>query len=210
MMRVKICGVTRVTDLREAVIAGASYIGLNFFEKSPRFVDAMVARELALEAPVGVVKVGLFVNADDAFLDGIVEAVPLDMLQLHGGESAARVAEVKARYGLPVMKVIGVSGAEDLAQLEEFEAADQFLLDAKPPKDAILPGGNGVSFDWKILKQHKFDKPWMLAGGLRPDNVAEAVKISGATQVDVASGVESAPGIKDKKMMEDFIQAARG
>ncbi len=208
-MRVKICGVTRAQDVHAAVISGASYIGLNFFAKSPRFVDAATARHLALAAPVGVLKVGLFVNADDAFLGEIVNAVPLDMIQLHGGESAARVADVKARYGLPVMKVIGVSGEEDLAQLEEFDAADQFLLDAKPPKDAVLPGGNGVSFDWSLLADLNLQKPWMLAGGLRSDNVAEAVKISGALQVDVASGVESAPGIKDKKMMEDFIQAAR-
>ncbi len=210
MIRVKICGVTRKQDVREAVIAGASYIGLNFFPKSPRFVDAARARELALEAPVGVIKVGLFVNPDDEFLDEILSIVPLDMIQLHGGESPDRVREVKLRYGLPVMKVIGVSEKSDLAKFEAYDAADQFLLDAKPPKDAVLPGGNGIAFDWRLLEGFELDRPWMLAGGLTPENVAEAVEKTRALQVDVASGVESAPGIKDKALMESFIREARG
>ncbi len=210
MIRVKICGVTRKQDVRAAVNAGASYIGLNFFPKSPRFVTAMQARELALEAPAGVVKAGLFVDPNNEFLDEILALVPLDMIQLHGQESPDRVRAVKARYGLPIMKVIGVSEKSDLAKLAEFAAADQFLLDAKPPKDSGLPGGNGVAFDWRILQDFNPEHPWMLAGGLTPQNVAEAIEKTRALQVDVASGVESAPGIKDKDLMESFIREARG
>lgn len=210
MIRVKICGVTRKVDLREAVIAGASYIGFNFFEKSPRFLDVEAARALALDAPVGVVKVGLFVDPDDALLDSVLAVVPLDMIQLHGAESPERVREVKLRFGLPVMKVIGISNAGDLARIEEYEAADQFLLDAKAPAGAVLPGGNGVPFDWALLDGLQIDKPWMLAGGLTPENVREAIEKTHVLQVDVSSGVESAPGIKDKALMESFIREARG
>ncbi len=210
MIRVKICGVTRKEDLRAAVLAGASYVGLNFFAKSPRFVDIEQARELALDAPVGVVKVGLFVNPDDEFLDEVLASVPLDMIQLHGQESPERLREIKLRFGLPMMKALGISSAEDLAQLQAYDAADQFLLDAKPPKGAILPGGNGVTFDWSLLKGLDLDRPWMLAGGLTPENVCEAVKQTATLQVDVSSGVESAPAIKDKSLMEDFIREARG
>lgn len=208
-MRIKICGLTRKQDIREAVIAGASYIGLVFFEKSPRHVSPELARELALEAPVGIVKVGLFVNPDDALLESILKIVPLDMIQLHGSESPERVQEIKARFRLPIMKAFGISDASDLEKLADYDVVDQFLLDAKPPKDAVLPGGNGVAFDWDLLKNMKIDKPWLLAGGLSPQNIAEAVEKTGALQVDVSSGVESAPGIKDKDLMESFIQEAK-
>jgi phosphoribosylanthranilate isomerase len=149
------------------------------------------------------------VDADDALLDAITAAVPLDMLQLHGHESPARVAEVKARYGLPVMKVIGVAGAADLDALTDYAlVSDQILIDAKPPKDAVLPGGNGLSFDWRLLVGRKWLRPWMLAGGLTAGNVAEAIRLTGARQVDVASGVESAPGQKDAAKIADFVRAA--
>ena len=142
----------------------------------------------------------LTVDADDAALDAIVDGVPLDMLQLHGHETPERVAEVRARYGLPVMKAMGVAGEGDLAGLIEMSlAADQLLIDAKPPKGADLPGGNGLAFDWRLLVGRKWLKPWMLAGGLTPENVAEAVRLTGARQVDVSSGVESAPGVKDAR-----------
>ena len=158
---------------------------------------------------MGVAKVALVVNATDAELAEIVEAVPLDMLQLHGAETPARVAEIRARFGLPVMKAIGVAEAADLAQIPGYEAvADQILLDAKAPKGAVLPGGNGLAFDWRLVKDHKFTKPWMLAGGLTPENVAEAVRLTGALQVDVSSGVESSAGVKDASLIRAFLRAA--
>ncbi|MDG3040937.1 phosphoribosylanthranilate isomerase [Roseicyclus marinus] len=206
---IKFCGLTRPQDIKSAAEAGARYVGFVFFPKSPRNVTMDAARNLALEVPTGIAKVALTVDADDVALDALVAAVPLDMLQLHGHESPERVAQVRARYGLPVMKALGIATAEDLAQIDTFsEVADQLLIDAKPPKGADLPGGNGLSFDWRLLAGRKYwKKPWMLAGGLSPDNVAEAVRLTGARQVDVSSGVESAPGIKDAGRMMDFARA---
>jgi phosphoribosylanthranilate isomerase len=210
-VRVKICGLKTLGDVQAVATAGAAYAGFNFFPKSPRSVTVDAARALALAAPEGLCKVALVVDADDATLDGIVDGVPLDMLQLHGHETPARVAEVKARYGLPVMKAIGVADEADLAALLDYSlVADQILIDAKPPKDAVLPGGNGLTFDWRLLVGRKWLKPWMLAGGLTPDNVARAVQLTGARQVDVASGVESAPGVKDAARIAAFVQAAQG
>ncbi|MBF9058095.1 phosphoribosylanthranilate isomerase [Rhodobacterales bacterium HKCCSP123] len=208
----KFCGLTRPQDIDAAVEAGARYVGFVFFPKSPRNVTIEAARELALGVPPGVAKVALTVDADDAALDALTAAVPLDLLQLHGHESPARVAEVRARYGLPVMKAIGVAGAEDLAQIDLYsDVADQLLIDAKPPKGADLPGGNGLAFDWRLLAGRKYwTRPWMLAGGLTPDNVAEAVRLTGARQVDVSSGVESAPGVKDANRMAAFAAALEG
>ena len=210
-VRVKICGLKTLGDVQAVATAGAAYAGFNFFPKSPRSVTVEAARTLALAAPEGLCKVELVVDADDATLDGIVDGVPLDMLQLHGHETPARVAEVKARYGLPVMKAIGVADEGDLAALLDYSlVADQILIDAKPPKDAVLPGGNGLTFDWRLLVGRKWLKPWMLAGGLTPDNVARAVQLTGARQVDVASGVESAPGVKDAARIAAFVEAAQG
>jgi phosphoribosylanthranilate isomerase len=197
-----------VAEVAVAAAAGAAYIGLNFFPKSPRFVTLALAHELALAAPPGLAKVALVVDASDATLDEIVEGVPLDMLQLHGHETPERVAEVRARYGLPVMKVLGVADEGDLAALLDYSVvADQIMIDAKPPKGAVLPGGNGVTFDWRLLVGRKWLRPWMLAGGLTPANVAEAVRLTGARQVDVASGVESAPGVKDHALVAAFVRA---
>ncbi|WP_122073105.1 phosphoribosylanthranilate isomerase [Pseudophaeobacter sp. EL27] len=209
-IRVKICGLKTPQDVAAAASAGAGYVGFVFFPKSPRNVSFEQAASLALEAPVGLCKVALTVNADDAMLDALTEAVPLDMLQLHGGESPERVAQVKARYGLSVMKAIGIAGAEDLAKIDLYsQIADQLLIDAKPPKDADLPGGNGLAFDWRLLAGRKYwQRPWMLAGGLTPDNVAEAVRLTGARQVDVSSGVETAPGQKDADLIGRFTSAA--
>lgn len=208
-MNIKICGLRDARGVEAAVSAGARYIGLVFFEKSPRNVSVAQAARLALQAPEGVAKVALTVNASDAFLDEITARVPLDILQLHGAESVARVAEVRTRYGLPVMKAVGVADADDLAILGEYEAvADQILVDAKPPKNAALPGGNGLSFDWRLIAGRQWQKPWMLAGGLTPENVAEAIKLTGAQQVDVSSGVESAPGVKDAARIKAFVEAA--
>jgi phosphoribosylanthranilate isomerase len=210
-IRTKICGLGRPADVSAAASAGANYIGLNFFPKSKRYVDLAQARALALDVSLGIAKVGLVVDEDNATIDAITAEVPLDMLQLHGSETPERVAEIKARYGLPVMKVIGVAEARDLAALDDYAGVcDQIMLDAKPPKDAILPGGNGIAFDWRLIAGRQWSTPWMLAGGLTPDNVAEAIRLTGANQVDVASGVESAPGVKDAKLMHDFVQAATG
>jgi phosphoribosylanthranilate isomerase len=210
-VRVKICGLKTLADVAAVAAAGAAYAGLNFFPKSPRYVTPDMARALALAAPDGLCKVALVVDADDATLDAILAEVPLDMLQLHGHETPARVAEVKARYGLPVMKVIGVAEAADLAALLDHSlVADQILIDAKAPAGAVLPGGNGLTFDWRLLVGRKWLRPWMLAGGLTPANVAEAVRLTGARQVDVASGVESAPGVKDPARIAAFVEAAQG
>ena len=206
---IKFCGLTRPQDVRAAAEAGARYVGFVFFPKSPRNVTPDQARMLALETPPGLAKVALTVDAVDAALDALTALVPLDMLQLHGHESPERVADVRARYGLPVMKAIGVANEADLAQIDAYaEVADQLLIDAKPPEGADLPGGNGLPFDWRLLAGRKYwTKPWMLAGGLTPDNVAEAVRLTGARQVDVSSGVESAPGIKDAARMAAFAGA---
>jgi len=209
-VQVKICGVRTLEDVAAVARAGAAYVGFNFFLRSPRFVTLDEARNLAVAAPDGICKVALSVDADDAALDAMVAVVPLDMLQLHGHETPARVAEVKARYGLPVMKVIGVASEADLKPLLDYAlVADQILIDAKPPADAVLPGGNGLTFDWQLLVGRKWLKPWMLAGGLTPANVADAVRLTGARQVDVASGVERAPGVKDEGMIRAFVDAVR-
>ncbi len=209
-VRVKICGLRRIADVEAVARSGAAYFGLNFFPKSPRFVTLDLARELALAAPLGLAKVALVVDADDATLDAIIEAVPLDMLQLHGHETPDRVAQVRARYGLPVMKVLGVADEGDLADLLDYQTvADQIMIDAKPPKGAALPGGNGLTFDWRLVAGRRWLRPWMLAGGLTAQNVAEAVRLTGARQVDLASGVESAPGVKDAGMIAEFMAAVQ-
>ncbi len=208
-IRVKICGLTGLADVAAVANAGAAYAGFVFFAKSPRNVTLAQARELTLAVPLGLAKVALTVNADDATLDAIVEVMPLDMLQLHGDESPDRVADLRARYGLPVMKAVGVADEGDLAALFDYATvADQLLIDAKPPKNAVLPGGNGLSFDWRLLAQRRWLRPWMLAGGLTAANVAEAIRLTNARQVDVSSGVESAPGVKDPVKIADFVRAA--
>ncbi|MDY6860175.1 MAG: phosphoribosylanthranilate isomerase [Pseudomonadota bacterium] len=208
-IRVKICGLSEAAHVAAAVEAGAAYVGFVFFARSPRNVSIEQARGLAAGVPPGVAKVALTVNADDAALDEIVDRVPLDMLQLHGAESPARVAQVKARYGLPVMKAVGVAEADDLPALAEYgRVADQLLVDAKPPKGADLPGGNGLAFDWRLIAGRRWPVPWMLAGGLTPENVALAIQMTGARQVDVSSGVERAPGVKDAGLITGFIKAA--
>ena len=208
-IRVKICGLRTEADVAAVAAAGATYAGFNFFPKSPRYAEPELARALALSAPEGLCKVALVVDADNATLDQIIATAPMDMLQLHGHESPSRVAEVKARYGLPVMKVIGVAEEADLAPLLDYQlVADQILIDAKAPKGAVLPGGNGLTFDWRLMVGRKWLKPWMLAGGLTAENVGQAILRTGARQVDVASGVESAPGLKDATLIADFVRAA--
>lgn len=207
--KVKICGLREAAHVELAGRLGAAYVGFVFFPKSPRAVTVDEARELAWAAPVGLAKVALVVNADDALLDSINDRVAIDMWQLHGSESPERVAEVKARYGLPVMKAVGIADASDVDQIDVYSrVADQLLIDAKAPKGAALPGGNGLSFDWQLVNRKYWSLPWMLAGGLTPENVGRAQNLTGARQVDVSSGVESAPGVKDPALMEAFIQGA--
>lgn len=207
-IHVKICGLRTADQVRWAVEAGARYVGFVFFPKSPRNVDIATAAALALEVPPGVAKVALVVDPTDAALDEILARVPIDMLQLHGRETPARVAEIRAAHGLPVMKAVGIAGPDDVARLDSYTpVADQLLVDAKPPKGAPLPGGTGVAFDWGLLRGYRFQRPWMLAGGLTPENVAAAVRLTGARQVDVSSGVESAPGVKDEGLIRAFLKA---
>lgn len=209
-IKVKICGLREPGHVHAAVSSGAAYVGFVFFSKSPRHLTPDEAFELAVDVPPGVAKVALLVNATDAVIEEIVETVPLDMLQLHGTETAERVAEIRENYKLPVMKAVGVADEGDLAALTEHgRVADQLLVDAKAPKGASLPGGNGLTFDWRLIADRRWPVPWMLAGGLTPANVAEAVRLTGAQQVDVSSGVEIAPGVKDSGLIGAFIRAAQ-
>ena len=209
-VRVKICGLREEAHVAAAVEAGARYVGFVFFAKSPRNVTVETAARLAATVPPGVAKVALVVDATDAELDAIVAAVPLDMLQLHGNESPDRVAGIRARFGLPVMKAVGIAGPEDVEKIALYgKVADQILVDAKAPKGAAVPGGNGLSFDWTLIARKYWPCPWMLAGGLTPDNVAEAIRLTGARQVDVSSGVELAPGVKDAGLIRAFVATAQ-
>ncbi|WFE76314.1 phosphoribosylanthranilate isomerase [Roseinatronobacter sp. S2] len=209
-VHIKICGLSDPDTVAAAVTAGARYVGFVFFPRSPRHVSLAQARALALSVPEGVAKVALTVDADDDMLRRLTEDVPLDMLQLHGHEPPARVTEVRQRFGLPVMKAVGVAGPQDLEDLETYgKVADQLLVDAKPSENAALPGGNGLSFDWRLIAGRRWNCPWMLAGGLDAGNVAQAIRLTGARQIDVSSGVEIRPGVKDAARITAFIRAAQ-
>jgi phosphoribosylanthranilate isomerase len=205
----KICGINSVAAAEAA--AKADYAGFVFFPRSPRNVTAAQARFLASRLPRHVTRVALMVDADDAALDALLEGFRPDLLQLHGKETPERVAAVRARTGLPVMKAIGVGEAADLEAAKPYETvADRLLFDAKPPKrDGALPGGNAVSFDWTLLAGRRWARPWMLSGGLAPGNVAAAIRISGAAAVDVSSGVEDRPGHKSPRLIRRFLAAVR-
>ena len=207
---VKICGLSTRETLDAALEAGADMVGFVFFPPSPRHLSLETARELGRQARGRAAKVALTVDADDATLSNIVETLQPDLLQLHGKETTARLRDIKARFGLPVMKVIAVETSTDLAVLPGFASvADRILFDARPPKGATRPGGLGAVFDWQLLSKLELKLPYMVSGGLNPDNVAEAVRVTRAGGVDVSSGVESAPGIKDPEMIRQFIRAAR-
>lgn len=208
----KICGLKTAETVAAAVEHGADFIGFNFFRRSPRFVEPAQAGALGRLMPSRVLKTGLFVDDDDARFAAILDSCPLDLLQLHGSESPARVAAIKARFGLPVMKVIKVRDRADIARAADFESvADRLLFDAQPPADMknALPGGNAVCFDWTLLQGFRARLPWMLSGGLTAGNLAEAVRQSGATAVDVSSGVEDRPGEKNINKIKNFLEAAR-
>jgi phosphoribosylanthranilate isomerase len=207
---VKICGLTSPEAVDAAVQSGAVYGGLVFHPNSPRNLDVSRAAALAGRMRGKLKVVTLLADPDDAMLERVVAEVAPDFLQLHGNEPARRVAEVRARFNIPIIKALPVAEAADLATASQYEGVADFLMfDARAPKGASRPGGHGAAFDWKILAGRSFNKPWFLAGGLDPDNVARAVQLSGAEMVDVSSGVESAPGVKDTARIAQFINAAR-
>lgn len=207
--RVKICGLTRAGDLHHAVDAGAAFVGLVFYTPSPRNLSFDEAARLLKTVPADVTSVALLVDPDDA-LAAHMAKLGMGMVQLHGRETPARVAEIRELTGLPVMKAVGIGDRQDLARIPAYEAvADRIMVDARPPEGATRPGGNAVTFDWKLIAGRQWARPWMLAGGLTPENVAQAVRLTGAEIVDVSSGVESAPGRKDPARVTAFITAAR-
>jgi phosphoribosylanthranilate isomerase len=207
---VKICGLSTGLTLDAALEAGADMVGFVFFSKSPRHIDWASARTLGRQARGHAKVVALSVDADDDTLKRIVDALSPDLMQLHGSETPARVKEIGELFARPTMKAIGVATRADLAAAKAYEGvADVLLIDAKPPKDAVLPGGNGRPFDWRLMQDFHAPVPWLLSGGLEPDNVAAAVALSGARGVDVSSGVECAPGVKDPARIRAFVAAAR-
>ncbi|RWG57864.1 MAG: phosphoribosylanthranilate isomerase [Mesorhizobium sp.] len=207
---IKICGLKTDTAMAAALAGGASHVGFIFFAKSPRFVDPAEAGRLR-QAAIGKAKaVAVTVDADDALLDEIVARMQPDMLQLHGSETPVQVAELKTRYGLPVMKVLSVSEAADLERIKPYVGvADRLMFDAKPPKGSQLPGGNGVAFDWRILAGLDAGLDYMLSGGLNAANVGDALRLANPPGIDISSGVESAPGVKDPALIEQFFRAVR-
>ena len=207
---IKICGLSTPETLDAALGAGADMVGFMFFPPSPRHLATAAASELGRRAQGRAAKVAVTVDADDATLDAIVGALKPDILQLHGKETPARLGDIRRRFGLEVMKVIAVETGADLASIAAYaDVADRILFDARAPKGATRPGGLGAVFDWHLLQDLDLKLPFMVSGGLTADNVAEAVRITRAGGVDVSSGVERAPGVKDVKMIEDFIRAAR-
>jgi phosphoribosylanthranilate isomerase len=207
---IKICGLKTAEAVAAALDGGASHIGFIFFPKSPRYVDPGEAGRLRQAAKGRAIAVAVTVDPDDVTLDAIVAAMQPDMLQLHGNESVNRVAEIKARYGLPVMKALALRERGDLEQIKPYiGVADCFLFDAKPPKGSELPGGNGVSFDWQVLSELDASIDYMLSGGLNASNIGDALRATNAQGIDISSGVESAPGVKDVGLIRDFFRAVR-
>jgi phosphoribosylanthranilate isomerase len=207
---VKICGLSTALTLDAALEAGADMVGFVFFPKSPRHIDFATARALGRRVEGRAKVVALSVDADDETLKRIVDALSPDLMQLHGAETPERVKRIGELCALPTMKAIGVAARADLAQAKAYESvADTLLIDAKPPKDAALPGGNGRPFDWRLTRDFHSRVPWLLSGGLDPENVATAIALSGARGVDISSGVESAPGVKDERKIRAFVAAAR-
>ena len=207
---VKICGLSTRETLDVALEAGADMVGFVFFPPSPRHLSLGTARELGKQAKGRAVKVALTVDADDATLENIIETLQPDILQLHGKETTARLRDIKSKFGLPVMKALPVETAADLAPLAGYAGvADRILFDARAPKDATRPGGLGAVFDWHVLEKLDLELPFMVSGGLNATNVAEAIRVTRAGGVDVSSGVERAPGVKDPELIRAFIRAAR-
>lgn len=208
-LEIKICGLSTNDGIDAVIAGGASHMGLIFFDKSPRHVSLDEAQSLSKHAGKRIKKVAVSVNATGDYLEQIVEAMKPDILQLHGNESVASVKELKTQFNLPVMKAFAISEVSDFEKMKPYIGiADRFLFDAKPPKGSDLPGGNGVAFDWEIMDALPKDVPYMLSGGLDATNICEAVKRSGANAVDISSGVESSAGVKDIKLIEEFLAAS--
>lgn len=209
-LQVKICGLTEPDRVAQAAQLGAAFLGFVFYPPSPRYLDPARARELVSAVPTGTEAVGLIVDATDVEIDTLLQAVPLDVLQLHGYETPERVADIVLRSGCRVIKALRVETVDDLGAVAAYaDAADMLLFDAKPPRDAAWPGGHGLPFDWRLLQSISLAKPWLLAGGLQATNLQAAVTLTGAPIVDVSSGVESRPGIKDPAKLDAFFAAAR-
>lgn len=210
--QVKICGITTREALNGAAEAGARYAGFVFVEHSRRFLTADAASGLLQAKPHGIKSVALFADPDDAALDRVLARIPFDFIQLHGNEAPARIAAIKARYNKPIIKALAVSSAADLAGIQAYDRlADHLLFDAKPPAGVtVLTGGHGIAFDWTILEGFTHPQKWFLAGGLNPDNVAEAIQLTGAPAVDVSSGVEDPPGQKNVARIKAFLAAVKG
>ncbi len=211
-LETKICGLKDPTTLAAAVAGGAAFVGFNFYPRSPRALSPAEAASLARQVPDGVGRVAVIVDPSDDRLAELLRQVPLDMIQLHGCETPKRVAEIRARFGKPVMKAVGIATREDLEAARGYEpVAERLLFDAKPPRSMknVLPGGNALAFDWRILARRRWSRPWMLAGALKPANLAAAVETSGARAVDVSSGVERSPGEKDPALIQAFLERAR-
>ena len=209
-LEIKICGISTEAAIDALVAGGAAYMGLIFFERSPRHVSLEQASGLSSHAGSRVGKVAVTVDASDDYIGEIVTAVKPDMLQLHGSETPERAKQLDSRFGLPIMKSIAVGERSDLDKIAPYEGiVDRFLFDAKPPSGSNLPGGNGVAFEWEIMDGLPDNVPYMLSGGLDATNIQRAIRLSGATAVDVSSGVESAPGIKDPRLIEAFLKICR-
>ena len=207
----KICGICSEEAVTAAVSEGAAYLGFVFYSPSPRAVTPRRAAQLCAAIPAGIERVGLFVDADDLLLETALASAPLDILQFHGDETPERVVEVRHRFGRRIMKAVAISGTEDVLEAARYEdVADLLLFDAKPPsRPDALPGGNGLAFDWRLIADRSWRCPWMLSGGLTAEVLPDAVRISGARMVDVSSGVESRPGVKDPEKIRAFLIAAR-
>jgi phosphoribosylanthranilate isomerase len=212
-VEVKICGLDRAETVDAAIEFGAAYTGFVFYPPSPRNLTPADASDLTARVPSNVTRVALFVDPSDDDIAAVLDLNQIDLLQLHGAESAERIAAIKSITGLAAMKVVKLAGADDLAASQEYlNTADHLLFDAKPPAEMTnaLPGGNALAFDWKLLRNAEIALPWMLAGGLTPENIAEAVAISGAKAIDVSSGVENAPGVKSVEKIKAFLTAVQG
>lgn len=207
----KICGLSTPETVSAALVGGASHVGFNFFAKSPRYIDPNVAARLTDPIRAKRVKIcAVTVDPDDALLDRLTAILKPDLIQLHGAETPARALQIAERTGAGIIKVISVSESSDILAASAYESVvDSLMFDTKPPKDAPLPGGNGLRFDWTMLEGRRFERPWFLAGGLDPWNVAEAVRLSSAPLVDVSSGVERGPGLKDPALIAAFLDAVR-